>query len=97
MATYIALCNWTQQGIEAVKDSPKRLAAARKAFKDGGAKLKDFYLTMGAYDFVVVAEAPDDDSMARAALSVAATGAIRTTTMRAFPEKDYRAIIASLP
>ena len=59
MATYISLCNWTQQGIEKIKESPARLDAARKAFKAAGADLKQFYMTMGRYDFVVFTEAPE--------------------------------------
>lgn len=97
MATYISLCKWTEQGIAEVKESPKRLAAARKAWRAAGAKLKDFYLTMGEYDMVVIAEAPDDETMARLSLAVASQGAVRTQTMKAFPEKEYRAIVDSLP
>lgn len=61
MATYIMLLSWTEQGIQNVKDSPKRLDSAKKVFRAAGAKLKEFYMTMGRYDMVVVAEAPDDD------------------------------------
>ena len=97
MAIYISLCNWTDQGVANVKDSPKRLDQARKAWKSAGAKLKDFYLTMGEYDFVTISEAPDDETMARVALALASAGSVRTKTLKAFPEKDYRAIIGSLP
>lgn len=97
MATYISLCNWTQKGIETVKESPTRLAEARKAFKAAGARLREIYLTMGEYDFVVIAEAPDDESMAKVLLAAATAGAVRTKTLRAFPEKQYREIIDSLP
>src|SRR5438132_663519 len=33
MATYISLIQYTQQGLAAIKESPKRLDAARKAFE----------------------------------------------------------------
>jgi uncharacterized protein with GYD domain len=55
MATYISLINYTDQGIRNVKDSPKRLDAAKKLLKDLGGDLKEFYLTMGGYDMVIVA------------------------------------------
>ncbi len=96
MPTFISLCNWTQQGIEKVKDSPARLDAARKAFKAAGAELKDFYLTMGRYDFVILTEAPDDATAAKAALTVAAAGSVRTETLRAFTEAEYRKLVGSL-
>ena len=97
MAIYISLCNWTDQGIANVKDSPKRLDGARKAWRSAGAKLKEVYLTMGEYDFVTISEAPDDETMARIALAVASAGSVRTKTLKAFSEKEFRAIIGSLP
>ena len=50
MATYISLFKYTQQGIENIKDGPKRLDAAKEAFKTMGAGIKEYYLTMGQYD-----------------------------------------------
>ena len=97
MATYIILTNWTQKGIEHVKDSPDRLAAAKKAFQAAGGELKEFYLVMGRYDMVVVGEAPDDEAAAKLALAIGSGGAVRTETLRAFTEDEYRKIIAALP
>ncbi len=97
MATYIILINFTEQGIRNIKDSPSRLDAARQALNDMGGELKDAYLTMGAYDLIVVAEAPSDDVVARFALTVGSQGNVRTTTLRAFTEAEYRGIIQSLP
>ena len=59
--------------------------------------MKEFYLVTGRYDVVVVAEAPDDEAIAKVALSIAAGGSIRTETLRAFSEAEYRKIIAALP
>jgi len=96
MPNYIALLTWTQQGSASVKDSPKRLDAGRKAFKKLGVKLKDTYLTMGRYDLVCVIEAPDDNTFARAILSLASQGNVQTETLKAFTEDEYRKIIGSL-
>jgi uncharacterized protein with GYD domain len=57
MATYIILGNYTDQGVGKIKDSPKRLDAARDSAKSLGVTLKDFYLCMGDHDFVVIAAA----------------------------------------
>ncbi len=97
MATYIILIGWTQKGIEGVKDSPARLDVAKKAFKAAGAELKEFYLVMGRYDMVAVCEAPDSETVAKLALTIGAGGAIRTETLSAFTEDQYRKIIAALP
>jgi uncharacterized protein with GYD domain len=97
MATYIALLNFTDQGIRNIKDGPTRLDAAKALSKQLGGEIKQFYLTMGQYDAVVVSEAPDDETAAKFALAVGARGAVRTLTLRAFDEGAYRKIIAALP
>ncbi len=96
MTTYIMLANWTDQGIRNVKDSPRRLDAAKKLLQDVGGEFKSFFLTMGDYDIVAVYEASDDAVAARFTLQVARLGDIRTQTLKAFPEAAYREIIASL-
>jgi len=96
MTTYIMLMNWTEQGAKNVRDSPKRLDAARKQLGDMGGSFKAFYLTMGEYDMVAVVEAPDDAVLARFALMLAASGNLKSRTLKAFPEFAYREIISSL-
>lgn len=97
MATFIGLINYTDQGIANIKDSPKRLDAARETARQFGAELKDVYLTMGAYDLVTILEAPDDEAATKFLLAVSSRGSVRTTTLRAFTETEYRAIVAALP
>lgn len=97
MPTYISFASYTDQGIRNVKDSPKRLDAAKDLAKDLGGELKQFYLTMGAYDIVIVLDLPGDDAAAKFALSLCARGNVRTTTVKAFTEAEYRDIVASLP
>lgn len=96
MASYVVLLKWTSQGVAAVKDSPSRLDAGRKAFKKFGVKIKDTYLTMGRYDLVCVVEAEDDESFARAMLTLGSQGNVQTETLKAFSEADYRKIIDSI-
>lgn len=96
MTTYILLINWTEQGIKAVRESPKRLDAVKKELADMGGSFRDFYLTMGKHDMVAICEAPDDAVMARLALRIGMAGNVRTSTMKAFPEKAYREIVNSL-
>ena len=96
MTTYIVLINWTEQGIKNVRESPKRLDAAKKVLSDMGGSFKQFYLTMGDHDMVAVCEAPDDAVAARFALVLGMGGNVRTRTLKAFPEAAYREIIASL-
>lgn len=97
MATYISLIQFTQQGLQKIKDSPGRLDAAKKAYEQAGAKIKDFYLVMGEYDIVIVSEAPNDEAVARISLVLGAQGNVRTRTSRAFTEPEYKKLIQSLP
>lgn len=97
MPTFITLASWTQEGIKNVKDSPARLDAAKKAFKAFGGEMKEFYMVMGQYDMVVIGEAPNAEAVSKIALAIAQSGAIRTETLRAFTEKEYRKVIAELP
>ena len=96
MGNYIILSSWTDQGIRKVKDSPKRLKSARILAKKMGCKLKDFYMTIGDHDMVVLAEAPNDEAMAKLILAITATGNIRTTTLKAFSEADYKKIVGGI-
>ena len=96
MQSYILLVNWTDQGIRNVKESPERLASAKKSIEAAGGRMIGFYLTMGRYDMVAIVEAPDDEVASAIILNVGKGGAIRTETLKAFPEEQYRNIIAKV-
>ena len=96
MATYIVLINWTEKGVQQVKDSPQRFDAGRKALQDMGGDIKQVFLTMGDYDLVAICEAPDDAVMARFLIQLGMLGNVRTRTLKAFSEPAYREIISSL-
>jgi uncharacterized protein with GYD domain len=94
--SYIMLANWTDQGAQKVRDSPRRVDMARQALAEMGGEFRSLYMTMGEYDLVAVYEAPDDAVAARFTLMLGAMGTVRTKTLKAFPEAAYRQIIASL-
>jgi uncharacterized protein with GYD domain len=96
MPTYVLLVNYTDQGIRDVKDSPQRVDKTREIARRFGAEVKDVYLTMGNYDFVIPVDAPDDRAIAKLALSLGALGNIRTTTLRAFSESEFRELVKDL-
>ena len=97
MPTYITLASWTEQGIKNVKESPARLAAFKQAAQSMGCEVKEFYLVTGKYDMVLVMEAPDDEAVAKLSLATGSKGFVRTETLRAFPENEYRALVSALP
>jgi uncharacterized protein with GYD domain len=96
MATYVLLCNYTDQGIRAAKDSPKRRAAAKELGQKLGVEMKASYLAMGTYDLILVVEAAADEAVAKWVLSLGSKGNVRTNTVKVFPEAEMDKILAAL-
>ena len=97
MPTFVTLASWTDQGIKEVKESTARLDAFKQAAESLGCEVKDFYLVTGDYDMVVVIEAPNGETAVKLSLATGSKGSVRTKTLRAFTEDQYREIIGSLP
>jgi uncharacterized protein with GYD domain len=96
MPTYIAFGDWTEQGMRAISDSPGRLDTAKRELEEMGGRFIAFWMTLGEHDLVLVYETPDDAVAARFSLMLNRFGAVRTRTLKAFPEGAYRQIVASL-
>jgi uncharacterized protein with GYD domain len=94
MPTYIALIDWTEQGVRGFKDSVDRYEAASSALEGMGVRFTDVYWTLGTHDIVALVDAPDDETLAAGLLVVAGQGNIRTTTLRAFSRDEMRSVIA---
>ena len=62
-----------------------------------GGELKSFYLLMGPYDALLIAEMPDEKAAVKVALAIGSLGNVRTETLRAFTESEYRTMISELP
>jgi uncharacterized protein with GYD domain len=97
MSTYVTLINWTQQGIENVKEGPARLDAAKEVIEASGGKYIGYYLTLGQYDGILISEYSDDKTLGKLALAFGAQGNVRTQTLKAFTEEEFRQMIAELP
>jgi uncharacterized protein with GYD domain len=94
---FVVTINWTDQGIRAIKDSPKRAKAARQLAKKLGVEMKELYLTSGDSDLLVFVESPNGDNVAKFALAVGSQGSVRTRTARAWTEAEYTKLISGLP
>ena len=97
MATYVALVNFTAEGARHIRQTTERAKGLIKAAANLGVKIKDIYWTMGAFDAVLTADAPDDETMTAFAMSMASLGNIRTQTMRAFTATEMTKIVEMLP
>lgn len=97
MATYVSLVNFTEEGARHIRHTTERAKGLVNAAANLGIKIKDIYWTMGAFDAVFSADAPDDETMTAFAMSMASLGNIRTQTLRAFSVSEMSKIVAMLP
>ena len=93
MQTSVTLFKWTEQGVKDVKNMPAPFEASKKLVESVRGKMLGLYVTMGEYDVVAVTEGPSDEAAAALALSIAAKGNVKTTTMRAFPASEFSEIV----
>ncbi len=96
MVTYIALSNFTDQGIRTIKDTTKRADAVKEAAKKFGATMTQIYWTLGKYDLVAIIEAPDDASATAFALAIGAAGNVRMQSLRAYSKDEMNGILAKM-
>ena len=80
-------------GWETLREKPERIVAVREEVEALGLTVKAQYALMGQYDFLNIIEAPDEKTMAKAAIMLAARGTMRTTTLQAI---DIEELIAAL-
>src|SRR6266404_4496990 len=96
MATYVILIQFTDQGVRNIKDTVKRGDAAVAEAEKMGMKIVEEYWTMGAYDAVVVVDAPNDESMSGFMLKIGSLGNVKSHTLRAFRREEMEGILAKI-
>jgi uncharacterized protein with GYD domain len=89
--------NLTEKGITSIKDAPARIESATKNLEAAGGKMLGFYLTIGPYDYVAIAEGPSDELAMLQLLGIGASGFVRTTTLKAFTVEEFEALLEKLP
>ena len=93
MATFISTIKFTEQGLKAIKDTTKRAAAIKVTSKKMGINVTNIYWTLGAYDGLIVFEAPDDETATGLMLQLGSAGNVHTTTVRAFGASEMDKIL----
>ena len=81
MALYMLQLAYTPESWAAQVKSPANRAenVARASVESVGGKLVGGWLCFGEYDVVIIAEMPNEESMAAVAISVAAGGAVKAS------------------
>ena len=93
MASYVVLANFTDQGIRAIKDSPKRAKGFRDVAKKMNVTIKDIFWTFGRFDVVLTMEAAKDEDVAALLLKVGSLGNLKSETLRAYTESEVGALV----
>ncbi len=93
MAVYVGLIQFTDQGIRNVRDTVKRGDAAIAEAEKMGMKVVEEFWTMGAYDAVVLFEAPDDETMSAFMLKIGSLGNVKSHTLRGFRRSEMEDIV----
>jgi len=98
MGTYVMFLGFTQQGIANIKDTPERIAEAKKTCESFGIKVKEFYAVMGMdnYDTMFIIDAPDHHVIAKAALTLGKQGNVHTNSYPAFTEDEFKKLVADM-
>ncbi len=96
MANYMVLFRFTPKGIENIRDAQSRLEDAKEVFRQAGAEVKEFYALMGRYDTMMMVDAPDDASLAKALYTIDSKGNVQSETLRAFTEREFIEMVSSL-
>ncbi|MBN1317296.1 MAG: GYD domain-containing protein [Anaerolineales bacterium] len=92
-ATYIILINLTKQGVKDIKNATARIETAAKSLEAAGGKMLHFYATMGPHDYTAIAEGSGDEVAMLQLIGLGMAGNVKTTTLRAFIEDEFKAIL----
>ena len=96
MATFVILVKMTDEGAKTIRELPDRAEALQANAQRLGITVRGWYLTQGEYDIVVVAEAPDAETMLAQAAAVSGSGNARTHTLRAFTVDEVKQVFGRM-
>jgi uncharacterized protein with GYD domain len=89
MPTYILLTTLTSEGVQTIKNNPARIREVNREVEQLGAKVTSQWATLGRFDFINVVEAPDEATIARVSISLAARGSTKIQTLPALPIDEF--------
>jgi uncharacterized protein with GYD domain len=96
MATYVTIIKFTERGVKHVKDTCKRAADFKVSAKKLGIEIKEQYWCLGAWDGVIVFDAPDDETATAGMLSLGAQDNVATQTLRSFTAAEMSKILGTV-
>ena len=99
MPKYLLQVNYVGEGVKGVlKDGgTRRRSIADKAVKSMGGTMEAFYFAFGDTDVYVIADMPDNASMAALGLTLGASGAVTSKTTVLMTPKEVDAATKKKP
>jgi uncharacterized protein with GYD domain len=97
MVTYIGLLKFTDKGLQSIKQTTQRAAAAKEVAQRMGVNMREIFWTLGEYDLVCVLEAADETALNAFNLAVAMQGNVRSQSLRALTAAEMDKVLAKLP
>ena len=88
MPTFVMLTNLTPDGVQTLKNNPKRVQEVNKEVEQLGITVKGQWAVLGQYDFITVVEAPDETTMAKASVELGSRGTMSSQTLAAIPAEE---------
>jgi uncharacterized protein with GYD domain len=76
-------------GAATLAEAPERLKEVNDEVEALGVKVLDQYALLGQYDFLNIIEAPDDVTVTRLAITLAARGTMKSVTLPAIPVDEF--------
>ena len=96
MITYIGLLNFTDKGLQSIKDTTKRAAAAKETAKKYGVNMREMFWTVGKYDAICILEAEDEASLVAFNVGTAQQGNVRSQSLRALTAVEFDKVLAKV-
>ena len=89
MARYILLSTLTVEGRQSLHSRPERLLEVDKEIEKMGVKVIAQYAVLGAYDFISIVDAPDNETIAHLSVDLGSRGTVQITTLPAIPLERF--------
>ena len=89
MSYYVALGKTTPEGARNLAAAIAAMEDVASALESLGGRLVDDFALLGQYDYLFIAEAPNEEVIYRAFIRAAAHGVITLQTMPAIPFEDF--------
>ena len=79
--------------MQTLKSNPGRLREVNRDVEELGARVLHQWVSLGAYDFVNIVEAPDDLTVAKVSVALGARGSAKLESLPLVPVDDFLAAL----